>query len=301
VPATLAQLADPGAQSQSARQALFATFRDPAFPAMQPAALPPYYGDNTNFPAQSPRQWMAVLNIQYGWLRQWAAGDFDADWPADGLTYASALEDLPLDEQPAALDRAALDECTGGPFHPGCELTWPMRIQSLYEAPFRLRRRSGTEPDWGDAMTSALALSSTGPLSASGPGDLTRWMAVPWQTDTSSCLSAYEPQFDEFLPAFWPARVPNDVLAMDAYQKILDPTLSPADKQAAFAARLKWLRGLPPDDISRINAFVSLWSAMGIITRTPGPSGDATFPDTFWVESGRASPLPNALTFRPRS
>ena len=55
--------------------------------------------------------------------------------------FPQQLEDLPLAEQPAALDRAVLDECLGGPFHPGCELTWPMRQTLLYEAPFRLRRR----------------------------------------------------------------------------------------------------------------------------------------------------------------
>jgi len=290
-PATLATLADPSPQSQAARQAVFSSFRDPAFPTMQPAALPPLYGDNTNFPAQSARQWMAVLELQYRWLRQWAAGDFDADWPSGGLIYPSALEDLPIDEQPAALDRAALDECTGGPFHPGCEMTWPMRVLSLYAAPFRLKRRSGTEPDWGDIMTSMTALSSNGPLSASAAGDLTRWMAVPWQTDTSSCLSAYEPEIDQFLPSFWPARVPNDVLTMDRYQKILDSAAAEGDKQAAFATRLKWLRGLPPDDVSRINAFVTLWSELGVISRQAGPPNDSSFPDTFWVETGRSASL----------
>ena len=179
--------------------------------------MPAYYGDGIELPAANPRQWMAVLPIQYEWLRQWAEGDFDADWPEGGPSFAERLEELPLAEQPDALDRAALDECLGGPFHPGCEMTWPMRQASLYAAPFRLRRRDGAEPDWGDAMTSEIALAADGPLSGSGPGDLTRWMAVPWQTDTSSCLSRYKVEVDDYLPTFWPARVPNDVLTADDY------------------------------------------------------------------------------------
>src|SRR5690606_19913559 len=103
-----------------------------------------------------------------------AAGDFDADWPAEGLAFPARLEDLPSAEQPGALDRAALDECLGGPFHPGCEMTWPMRHASLYAAPFRIRRRAEPEPDWGEAMTSKIALADDGPLAASGPGDVTR-------------------------------------------------------------------------------------------------------------------------------
>ena len=61
----------------------------------------------------------------------------------DGLRFPENLDEIPLRERPGALDRAALDEALGGPFHPGCEMTWPMRISLMYEAPFRLRRRTG--------------------------------------------------------------------------------------------------------------------------------------------------------------
>ena len=64
-----------------------------------------------------------------------------------------------------------------------------------------------------------------GRCSASGPGDLTRWMAVPWQTDTSSCLSAYKRDVDGYLPTFWPARA-ADILTSAAYRSgmIMDPS-----------------------------------------------------------------------------
>jgi hypothetical protein len=290
-PDVLAQLGDASSASRSLREQVFRRFRNPAFTTMEYSSLPPYYGDNTGFPPTTPRQWMSVLPIQYRWLEQWAEEDFDADWPADGLHFPSSLDQLPVQEQPAALDRAALDECHGGPFHPGCEMTWPVRVLSLYEAPFRLRRRTTPEPDWGEVMTSVIALGSAGPLSASGAGDLTRWMAVPWQADTASCLSAYEPEIDEFLPTFWPARVPNDVLPMEAFQTIMGGSAGTAEKQAAFNTRLKWLRGQPlgrgEDALNRINSFVTGWSRYGVITRRDGPAGDSAFPDTFWVETGR--------------
>ena len=165
-PATLQMLADPSPSQAMLRQQVFERFRDPAYTSMEYGTLPPYYGDGVELPASNPRQWMAVLPLQYEWLTQWAAGDFEADWPAGGLTFPATLEDLPVAEQPAALDRAALDECLGGPFHPGCELTWPMRHPLMYEAPFRLRRRTGEERDWGAQMTSKIALADDGPLSA---------------------------------------------------------------------------------------------------------------------------------------
>jgi L-lysine epsilon oxidase-like protein len=290
-PAVLTKLGDPSSASQQARADLVRRFRNPDFQTSDQNQLPPYYGDNTNIPATTARQWMAILPIQYRWLQQWAAGDFDADWPAGGLQFPASLDDLPLSERPLALDRAALDDCLGGPFHPGCEMTWPMRIASMYESPFRLRRRSEPEPDWGSVMTSAIALSGSGPLSASSAGDITRWMAVPWQTDTASCLSAYEPQLDPYLPTFWPAHVPNDVLALAAYQTVMDPNASPSAKQAAFANRVKWLRGQPlgrgDEAVARINSFLRNWAKHGIIAQRDGPQNDPAFPSSLWVEIDR--------------
>jgi hypothetical protein len=290
-PAQLARLASAAPEDRFLCQQIFARFRDPAFVSMEFDKLPPYYGDSVNFPGEDPRQWMAVLSIQYGWLRQWAEGDFEADWPADGLTFPERLEDLPAAEQPAALDRAVLDDCLGGPFHPGPEMTWIMRQTLLYDAPFRVRRRTEPEPDWGPELISEIALADDGPLSASGPGDLTRWLSVPWQTDIASCHAAYEPALDDYLPAFWPARVPNDVLSLQSYRLVMDPAASLDQRQDAFAHRVKWLRDLPGfggSNLERMNAFIRLWGDAGVVTRHPGPEDDAPFPETFWVELGHA-------------
>ena len=290
-PDTLQLLASPDPAQEPLRRQIFERFRNPSYTSMEYSGLPPYYGDGVDLPATNPRQWMAVLPIQYAWLLQWANGDFDADWPAGGLTFPEQLEDLPVAEQPDALDRAVLDECLGGPFHPGCELTWPMRQTLLYAAPFRLRRQAKPEPDWGPQMTSAIALAEDGPLHASGPGDLTRWMAVPWQTDTSSCLSRYKHDVDGYLPTFWPARVPNDVLDLESYEAVLDSASSLEKRQRAFASREKWLRDLPGFGVAsriRINAFIRQWADAGVVTRQHGPNDDAPFPEAFWVELGHA-------------
>jgi hypothetical protein len=290
-PQTLRRLASDAESERFLRRQLFERFRDPAYTSMEYNDLPPYYGDGVELPASNPRQWMAILPIQYAWLRQWADGDFEADWPAEGLSFPERLEDLPEAEQPDALDRAALDECLGGPFHPGCEMTWPMRHASMYDAPFRLRRRTAPEPDWGPKMTSEIALGADGPLRASAPGALTRWMAVPWQTDTSSCLSRYKRDVDGYLPTFWPARVPNDVLAPGAYAAAIDPAAGLEERRLAFATRLKWLRGLPGFGVSseqRINAFIRQWHGAGVVTRQPGPVDGEAFPEAFWVELGHA-------------
>jgi hypothetical protein len=290
-PEHLARLASPDADAALLRQQVFARFRDPAYTSMEASALPPYYGDDWRFTPATPRQWMAVLPIQYGWLQQWANGDFEADWPAEGLQFPARIEDLPLAEQPTALDRAALDDCLGGPFRPGIDLPWIMRQPLLYAAPFRIRRRQGEEPDWGGRIMSEVVLAEDGPLSGSGPGAITRWLAVPWQTDVASCLSGYQGDVDAYLPAFWPARVPNHVLSPESYQTVMDSAASLEDRQHAFANRVDWLRGLSGfDDAFRewINAFTDQWPDAGVVTQQPGPDDDAPFPETFWVELGHA-------------
>lgn len=291
-PDLLRQLSNRSQQFRALRTAVFAQFRDPAFVERQPDRLPPYYGDAVALPPVSPRHYLALLPAQYEWLRQWAAGDFDADWPADGLRFPETLEEIPLRERPGALDRAALDEALGGPFHPGCEMTWPMRIPLMYEAPFRLRRLTGPEPDWGNSLDSRIALAPDGPLSASGPGDLTRWMAVPWQTDSASCRFAYDPTDGTYLPTFWPARVPNHVLTRGNYETVMRRFAPLAERQAAFRERRLWLSRIPvdhADSLKFINDFIRVWSTYGIVTPRPGP-GDSSFPESFWVQEGANIP-----------
>ncbi len=291
-PDLLRRLASRSRRFRDLRTLVFAQFRDPAFVERQPDRLPPYYGDAVALPPVSPRHYLALLPAQYEWLRRWAGGDFDADWPAGGLEFPSELDAIPVAEQPAALDRAALDEALGGPFHPGCELTWPMRLPLMYEAPFRIRRRVGPEPDWGDSLTSAIALATAGPLSASGPGDLTRWMAVPWQTDSSSCRFGYDPTDGIYLPTFWPARVPNHVLTRTSYDTVMRRSASPAERQAAFHDRRLWFSRIPvdrADSLRFINEFIRVWGTYGIVTPRPGP-GDPQFPERFWVQEGENIP-----------
>jgi len=305
-PARLAQLADAGAAAAAARQQVFARFRDPAYPAFQEDAWPRVYGDSFDQPPRYPQQYLAVTREQYRCLAAWTQGHAAADWPGSPPASTRSIEDLPVAARPAALDEAALAACSGGPFHPAVETTWPLRRPSMYADLCRLNARppGQTEPDYGDVLTPASALGADGPLHASGPGDVTRWMAVPWQTDTSSCGSAYpnatrQPSPLPDLPTFWPAAVPNKVLTQQAYQRILDGGLDARERQAAFAGRVPWARHLAPDYEGRIAQFVTDWPRMGLIEPRPGPAQDPTFPAEMRVECESGfpdGPSPHAQT-----
>lgn len=265
-------------------------------------ALPPIYGDT--FGTIGGSQADQAGNLLSLWDRakrnidKWVAGNFNPDW--NGPPPVQVLEDVPLAEQPRLLDRAAMHFCLADAFHPGCELTWLLRHASLYEAPYRIRmRRADTPPqDYGDKLIREEIFSENGPLQAQGPGDLTRWMALPWQMDTLGCRSGYFPDLDPYLPTFWPARVPNHVLTGEDYKILMDKTKSPEERISAFASRKSWYAPLGPD-VSFANAIqrmINHIQKLGIVCVLPGPDDAAQLgvPSEVYVENLHAEKMARA-------
>lgn len=300
-PELLAKLAAPGKEFQELRRQIVAMFRDPSATTPQPLQWPPIYGDAFGNFDESPRVGFAVTKTLYRYLQSWLDGNFLADYDPTGQPPAS-LGAVALDRQPDTLDRAALHFCMGGPFHPGCEMTWPMRIVSMYGQPFRLRLRPAglPEADYGEFLTQATVTADDGPLAQSGPGDITKWMAVPWQTDTASCRSGYDRQTDPYIPTFWPSRVPNHVLTEASYRIVIDPQRPPADRIAAFNTRDNWLRSLDltAPYIQQITKMVTTFGDLGIVEKRAGVPDDGRFPPVMFVETG-AAPTPHLLRARP--
>jgi hypothetical protein len=179
-----------------------------------------------------------------------------------------------------------------------------MRHAMMYDKkmPFRIKSREYPKDDYGVAISPEIALAPGGPLDGSSPGDITRWMAVPWQADTSSCLSAYRAYAGEYLPTFWPARVPNDVLTKEDFKIIQSRRATDEAKIKAFSPdnRKKWLRGYIFDDEGNfiggtslqarqagITKFTEEWYKIGIILRQNSKANPDLFPKEVWVETGR--------------
>jgi hypothetical protein len=129
---------------------------------------------------------VAVTRYQHALLERWAAGAFEADWPSGRSPQtppdSTPLEQLPFEEQPRALDKAALDACVGADFFPGIEAPHTIADRATFVAPFRIRLDPGPEPEFG-------------------PGKLTEELALPWHTDFAACGRNW-----------WPSQRPNDVL-----------------------------------------------------------------------------------------
>jgi hypothetical protein len=206
-----------------------------------------------------------------------------------------------LAERPAALDRAALEACLGGAYHPGIEVPWTLRVPSMWSAPGRLEMRTDTAAadDYGDELTPQVAMSAHGPLDGSGPGDLTRWQGTPWQSDAGSCRSGYQPEISPVLPTFWPARIPNHVLRQSDYETVVDTTRPMDERSAAFAARYDWERFVSaPSRVETLANMMAGWWKLGIVEERPGPDDDA-FPRIMKVESDVGFDAEPAVTYGP--
>jgi hypothetical protein len=280
------------------RRVVFNAFRPAGTQVNESQTWPWLYGDAFGSFDNSPENYLALSAVRSKLLQLWVEGKFENDWSAS-YEPPRLLSQVDLADQPAMLDQAALHFCLADAFHPGCELTWPMRHGSLYRAPFRIRERPAGEPvpEYGSVLTQKTVLKPDGPLYAQQPGDLSRWMALPWQGDTVYCRSGYDPEYDPYLPSFWPARVPNQVLTEADYATVMNSSLPRAERIAAFNNRLSWLRGFSGGAPQQMMQMVSEFGEMGLVEAMPGEQNDPDIPPTIFVESLKSGKkLPSVLT-----
>ena len=270
----LARLADATSLQAPLRLQILHQFRNPKDTAVNQSGWPQIYGD-VDSDETNPLTYFSVTQRQYEDLSKWAQGKFKNDWAGARSRVGNGIDLQPLDRQPSLLDRAALTYCLGGPFHPGCELPWIMRNNNIYRSFGRIRQKSDQTPevDYGDQLTKDMATSTSGPLGEQAPGDITRWMAVPWQGDTASCDAGYTPDVDPYLPTYWPARVPNHVLTHADYQIFVNKSKPETARLAAFYRRVSWMRHLAQGWVPRMNEMVKRFPAQGIVIRKPGAKG----------------------------
>lgn len=296
------RLADPSDRNRELRRQVYVELRDYERDGMSPVPWPWLYGDAMTVPPTSVRQHLTLSPTQDWILRRWAAGEFEPT--LEHRTYPD-VDDAPVELQPELLDRGALENCAADAFHPGCEVTWPIRHLTMYSSPFRIMHRpdDDPEPDYGDELLPQEALGIDGPLHAQPPGGLTRWMAAPWQTDAASCRSGYErndklgPRYSPYLPTFWPAQVPNHVLKETDFEIVNDRGAGDDERDRAFERRAVWLRGLnlnEPDLNKQRQKMVTDWPKFGIVEVRDYTVGDGRFPDRIQVESKPGSPLDQA-------
>ncbi len=180
--------------------------RDPKDPNAGPTRMPIIAGDNPLTP-DTPSKYLTLTQTQFFLLGQFANGIVSNAPPA-------------AEGEGALLDRANLMNCVGGAFCPGIEITWICRNPTLYRPlpanfsisdAFRIRHKD---------VTGGLTLTNGADNDYSNgvePGDLTKYMAQPWQADFNECS---QQPVDGGNYWWWPAQRPYSIFpsAADAQQ-----------------------------------------------------------------------------------
>lgn len=276
------------------RRTVFNSFRPTNTQTVEAAAWPWNYSDAYGYTnpdplaAPSPLTYMQLPPFYNYILTNWVNGRFINDYDPSQKS-PETLDEVDVQKQPETLDRAAMHFCLADAFHPGAELTWPMRNPSMYRAPYRIRpcEEGITDPAYGKMLNNADVVSINGPLYGQSPGSLTRWMALPWQGDTAYCRSGYEFEYDPYLPTFWPARVPNQVLTEVDYQTLCDTKQPMEIRIAAFQSRPSWLRQLPSQSPApeQMIYMITYFNEMGILEAKPRPADLDWLPEHIYVEN----------------
>ncbi|MFZ6655781.1 LodA/GoxA family CTQ-dependent oxidase [Undibacterium sp. TJN19] len=300
-PDVLSRLSSTATAYVELRRTIANQFRNYKVDAWSPKPWPWLYGDAMAIPAaQTPRQNASLTGTQLAMLAEWAEGNFVEDYDAQ-RRHPASIDEVPLEQQGDTLTQAALEFCLADAFHPGCEMTWPVRTSTMYMAPFRFAHAldGWVAPGLGEILTSDGVTIPNGPLYGQQAGGITRWMAVPWQTDTASCRSGYDKAYDPYVPSFWPARVPNQVITKQNYEVVMDGSKPLGERLAAFANRAAWINPLGTTSYTdQINNMIHHFDHLGVVEVHPGPPDHDNFPREIEVEDQHVPikdmPNPNA-------
>jgi len=181
-----------------------ALFRDPNKPeeAQEGVKMPLALGD-------TKKSFLSLTKTQYFLMNQWYEKHAQEKGAALG--------------EGERLDKVVLENCLGGRYSPGIDLTFIVRDVNFYHQDWKGEKNSGPFRVNGKPLDYSQALKgkpflSTGyiPLRSIPvePGDLCKFMALPWHTDYNSCAVHTpdpNPAENNTLYWSWPAQRPVQV------------------------------------------------------------------------------------------
>ena len=266
--------------------------------------MPLLCGDNplTN---EAPSKFLRLTDYQLFILRQWADGCFINEMEEGWIDRDTYPVFWPYSTTPPytgyGLDRGVLSNVLGGAFCPGGEIGWVMRNPSIFHEPYRIK----ADRNWSDFLQSAAqanashgsalddmtfaietALSQDSDFNVGlQPGDLTKSMALPWQSDFNECTT----NPNNITYADWNEINPgseNDV-RLKLEEKTWDTLWWPAhrplqsselvgfdDKGKPQTQWTAWSRGIQQTNAGDLK-MVSEWWKLGFIIRNPYLSADS--------------------------
>jgi hypothetical protein len=254
---TLAQwskLSKAGEDLKPLRQARFLRIRNPDSTDLDRLGMPRGLGDEyktlddfesgVSAVPPTPKAFLSLTRVQHALLECWRDGRFKEDWQP--ITTRFAPIPMPsANVTPHGLDRAVLENCVGGPFFPGIEVSWLIRRPEIHQAAFRLKAPGAT--------VGVLTL---------GPGFFSQQMALPWHADFYDChREEHTPDGsnERIFYMWWTAQRPDHVRAErdGLYRRWVEPF--DAAKEPAAP---------DPDDLTNLARFEQMrtrWQELSFV------------------------------------
>jgi hypothetical protein len=248
-------------------------------------------------------KFLRLTEYQFYILRQWAMGMFYNE-ELEGWPYRNPW--WPYTDAPPKtareLDRGVLANILGGAFCPGGEVGWIMRNPSVWRVPYRIK----ADPAFYDfGQTAAMASSwyptipetdystyTTGDLSQDSdfaiglqPGDLTKYMSIPWQSDYNECSTQTIDITYEGFNKIYPDSEDDSVMKRE--QRVWETLWWPAHRpmqtfEVTENGDTKWLDWTPgvPQTHSGDLKMVTEWWRLPFVIRNPQYDFTKTAPTT---------------------
>ncbi|HYP29942.1 MAG TPA: LodA/GoxA family CTQ-dependent oxidase [Blastocatellia bacterium] len=254
---------------------------DPRYPNTKWVAMPFLCGDNplTN---TLPSKFLRLTDTQLFILKQWAEGKFINEKSEDIQTGAVEAATPPpeppefVEKTGVELDRGVLSNLLGGAFCPGGEACWIMRNPAIYSNSYRINQSTTYTPGQlslpGNLSSNTESYNASDLATGLEPGDITKYSAVPWQSDFNECSEQpIDVTYEEWCviypsstgdPAqsiikttyWWPSHRP-----MQVYVEVPGPPGS----QPNYSV-INWSQGIPQTNAGDLK-MVSAWTELGFV------------------------------------
>ena len=271
--------------------------------------MPLLCGDNplTN---EVVTKFLRLTDYQLFILKQWAEGRFinemEQGWIPETYPVFFPYPQTPP-KNGRELDRGVLSNALGGAFCPGGELNWIIRNPSIYREPYRIKADRSVSDFMQSAAQANANRQPTGVIEelsfsvdntlnhdndfSTGlqPGDLTKYMALPWQADFNECTT----NTINITYADWNTINPGsdndqrlkrdekmwDALWWPAHRPLQSSELTGFQNGQPVTAWTDWSRGIQQTYAGDLK-MVEDWWKLGFIIRNPYMANIDTTPST---------------------
>lgn len=239
----------------------------------KPKLMPMLCGNNP-LSNTSPQKFLSMTETQLFFLKQWAEGKFvneGKEWSGNDKNYENPWVKPPTTG--VGIDRGVLSNVLGGAFCPGGELSWIVDNLAIYSEPYRIKH--------ANYMAGALSIpepiaskdGSTAPDLAKGlePGDLTKYIGIPWQADFHECTYQDINTTYEGWNNLYPESIGDPTEEKVAYNIPWWPAHRPVVVQkqtivkgVANYSQVYWASGIPANNAGDLQ-MVEAWKDLGFL------------------------------------